>query len=566
MNNTTRNRKERDMRKTVMMIWLCACLAAPGAVLAQTEWTLHPDSPVIELGEPGSWDDRGQALGAVYFDGSLYHMWYEGWDAAGDHDDIGHATSPDGVTWTKDPANPVLERGAPGEWDDRLLFGLGVVYDGSQFHMWYAGYGNQTEIYQGGYATSPDGTVWTKHPDNPVLAPGPNGAWDDYWVYPHTVILEGGTYRMWYGGDNGVVEQIGYAESTDGVTWTKRPHPVLEVGKLPGAWDSEVVGNPYVISDGATYQMWYTGSDGSENGGIGYAVSSDGISWTKHAGNPVLSSSPQGFDFSTPVSFDGTTYNMWYTVHTYAGNTWRINYATSDCCAGDPAVDRQIIPATAYAAGAEGSFYETALDLNNASWTDAQYRFLWMPRGESNSDPVESELFTLDAGQSMRYANVLSEVFDLSPGAFGALAIESTSDGLHALARIANTPQEPDAGSFGQPLTAIRTVDCTGQGERRQLLFATEHAEMRFNVGCFNASDQPARVSFELYRSDGTPLGTDSLDLEPWGNDQINRIFEPYQPVTGFVEYWSDLATGSVYCYGSVLDNVTSDPTTIPPM
>ena len=73
-------------------------------------------------------------------------------------------------------------------------------------------------------------------------------------------------------------------------------------------------------------------------------------------------------------------------------------------------------------------------------------------------------------------------------------------------------------------------------------------------------------VSFELYASDGTMLGTESLILMPWSNDQINRIFEPYRPVTGYVDYWSDLSTGSVYCYGSVLDNAPSDPTTVPPM
>ena len=40
-----------------------------------------------------------------------------------------------------------------------------------------------------------------------------------------------------------------------------------------------------------------------------------------------------------------------------------------------------------------------------------------------------------------------------------------------------------------------------------------EHAEMRFNVGCVNASDTATRVSFELYRSDGTLLATESLIL-----------------------------------------------------
>jgi hypothetical protein len=35
--------------------------------------------------------------------------------------------------------------------------------------------------------------------------------------------------------------------------------------------------------------------------------------------------------------------------------------------------------------------------------------------------------------------------------------------------------------------------------------------------------------------------------------------------VTGYVDYWSAMPGGNVHCYGSVLDNVTSDPTTISP-
>jgi hypothetical protein len=31
------------------------------------------------------------------------------------------------------------------------------------------------------------------------------------------------------------------------------------------------------------------------------------------------------------------------------------------------------------------------------------------------------------------------------------------------------------------------------------------------------------------------------------------------------VEVWTVLPTAMFYCYGSVLDNTTSDPTTIPP-
>jgi len=240
-----------------------------------------------------------------------------------------------------------------------------------------------------------------------------------------------------------------------------------------------------------------------------------------------------------------------------------IGRATSSCCS---TIFPSFIPAAAYAAGAEGSFYETDVDLSNAGSTGTEYRFAWLPRGGSNGDPVQSELFTLGAGKSVRYSNVLAEVFDLEPDAFGALTIESSSQDLLAVARIANTPQEKRAGSFGQFMPAIAIGDFIPRGERRRLLFATENADMRFNVGCISASETATRVNFELFSADGTLLGTESVILMPWSNDQLNRIFDEYRPITGCVDFWTDVAGTQIYCYGSVLDNVTSDPMTVPPL
>ena len=190
-----------NAKRVVLMVTVFICIA--GMAGAQTEWTIHPDSPVVDPGPEGSWDDHWRVPLAVHFDGSVYHLWFLGNNVALDHGDIGHATSPDGVEWTMDPANPVLTRGEPGEWDDNnILYGAGVIHDGNQYHLWYTGWGDQTGTIQGGYATSPDGAVWTKHPDNPVLTPGPTGTWDDEGVDPHTVLFENGVYRMWYSGSD----------------------------------------------------------------------------------------------------------------------------------------------------------------------------------------------------------------------------------------------------------------------------------------------------------------------------------------------------------------------------
>ena len=116
-----------------------------------------------------------------------------------------------------------------------------------------------------------------------------------------------------------------------------------------------------------------------------------------------------------------------------------------------------------------------------------------------------------------------------------------------------------------EAMAAIQPCDCTGLDARRRLLFGTENDDMRFNVGCLNVDTTAARVNFELFRSDGALLGSESVILMPFDNNQLNRIFDPYHPAVGYVDYWSAATSGRVWCYGSVLDNVTSDPTTVPP-
>ncbi len=122
------------------------------------------------------------------------------------------------------------------------------------------------------------------------------------------------------------------------------------------------------------------------------------------------------------------------------------------CAALDHA---QFIPAAAVASGAEGAFYQTDMDLSNAGGQPVEYQLMWLPRGEDNSEPMTSENFSLGAGMSVRYANVLSEVFDLEPNSLGALALVSTSADLLAMSRTYNTPSGEPAGTYGQAMPAV---------------------------------------------------------------------------------------------------------------
>ena len=242
-------------------------------------------SPVLDPGNPGDWDETKVGQVSVLKNGSLYQMWFVGW--SGSIGQVGYATSANGVDWTKYAGDPVLTVDA-GAWDETEVGGPRVVFDGSTYHLWYHGFtGGCCDSI--GYATSPDGINWTKHPSNPVFGPGPSGDWDDGVIYATDVLTDGGQLHMWYTGvrAGGVSCGIGYVTSTDGVTWNRfLAGPVLEEG-APGEWDENYVSWPAVVKTDGLIHMWYRGT-GSAGGALGYATSPDGISWTKSPSNPVF--------------------------------------------------------------------------------------------------------------------------------------------------------------------------------------------------------------------------------------------------------------------------------------
>ena len=232
---------------------------------------------------PG-WEDGGVTHPAILKDGATYKMWYMGWDWSDTWWRIGYATSPDGFTWTKYAGNPVLTEGAPGSWDSGSVYRPSVIKDGTVYKMWYQGYSDMSRI---GYATSPDGVTWVKNP-TPVLDLGAGSAWDYHGVGAPSVMKDGSVYKMWYAGYDGWYWRIGYATSPDGINWTKHSgNPVLTEGSA-GSWDVGGAYSPRVVKEGTNYHMLYGSNDENAEEHIGYAGSTDGIHWTKSSGYPLL--------------------------------------------------------------------------------------------------------------------------------------------------------------------------------------------------------------------------------------------------------------------------------------
>lgn len=284
------------LRQTMRCLLVLAVLCAAGPALGheQPGWAKHGGNPVLEPGEHGEWDHDFVFLPSMILDGSTYHMWYAGCGGEPQSCSVGYSTSPDGSVWTKHPDNPVLAPGAEGSWDAGVVEPGTVLFDGGEtYTMWY--YGSAvTTPEQGtgiGMATSTDGVSWTRYAGNPVLPGGGAGAWDETVDYP-SVVFDGESYHMWYiGGPTS--SSIGYASSPDGIAWTRHPdNPVLEGNAGERAWDERLL-SVEVMLDGDTYHMLYSGDTQTTEGAIGYASSPDGIVWTRDGGQggPVLAPS-----------------------------------------------------------------------------------------------------------------------------------------------------------------------------------------------------------------------------------------------------------------------------------
>jgi uncharacterized repeat protein (TIGR01451 family) len=298
---------------------------------------------------------------------TCYRMWYVGNDTGGVRR-LGHAVSPDGVTWTRVPGaagkESILGLGPLGSFDSNGASSASVIKDGATFRMWYSGIGADAVIEGIGYATSTDGVNWTRVPG--ALAGGAvlraseiSGSFDRDEVVAPTVILDrasallpceggrtsGACYRMWYEGvilGGGPVFRIGHAVSPDGLTWTRVPGStpsgaVVDLGPF-GTFDSNSTGVAAVVKDGALYRMWYEAKDFStpDRFTVGYVVSTDGVNWARPSPNqPVYEGSDDPGTFSpdnvwAPAAIkDGLTYRMWYSISTN-NDAVRIGHARLD--------------------------------------------------------------------------------------------------------------------------------------------------------------------------------------------------------------------------------------------
>ena len=224
------------------------------------------------------------APGALVRDG-VVHLFYQTY-GNGAKDAICHATSTDGLHFTRDVTNPIFR--PTGAWTCGRAIDAEVCFFRGKYYLYFATRDPDFKVQKIGVATAPKGTdfsrgEWTQAADSAILSP--TLAWERNCIEAPSILVRGKRMYMFYAGAyNNEPQQIGVAVSRDGITWDRlAEEPFLSNG-APGAWNESESGHPHIFKDrkGKTYLFY----QGNRTKGRDWYISQLRVNW--HRDRPKL--------------------------------------------------------------------------------------------------------------------------------------------------------------------------------------------------------------------------------------------------------------------------------------
>lgn len=257
----------RDENNVSHIGWVLLDITEPHRIL-ETSLT-----PVLSPGQLGCFDDNGVTPSSIIKINGKVYMYYVGWKPRCTTRFgvvAGLAVSEDdGLSFRRVSRAPLLHR------TNKEPFGVmtapSVIEDDGIFKMWYvsgtAWANPDLPYYNIKYAESDNGFTWRQ--DGVVAIESKDD--NESALGRPCVMKDGDVYRMWYSyKDAGKAYTLGYADSSDGLSWTRRDDKV-GISPSSAGWDSEMIEYGYIFSHKGAHYMLYNGNDYGRSG-AGLAV------------------------------------------------------------------------------------------------------------------------------------------------------------------------------------------------------------------------------------------------------------------------------------------------------
>lgn len=241
-----------------------------------THWIPYAKNPVFTAEGAGHWDTKIRERGWILREGNLYHLWFTGYDGTREGlKRLGHATSSDGLRWTRSANNPL----SGDHWVEDMM----VVKHHDTYYMFAEGSENKYSIM----LTSQDGENWKWEGRLDVRLTDGNKPVNEPVGTP-TVWFENDTWYLMYERlDLGI--WLAKTHDVESRIWTNvQDDPVLVPG--PDAYDKQLIALNQVIKRDDMYYAFYHGSGESlpRTWNTNIARSTDLIHWQKYPGNPLI--------------------------------------------------------------------------------------------------------------------------------------------------------------------------------------------------------------------------------------------------------------------------------------
>ena len=237
-------------------------------------WELNPKNAVLENStNADAVDKKGVETPSVVLFNGTYHMFYTAYpkDLMDWHGyRIMHATSLDGITWTKDP-NPIAPPTDPLNTTPNMDFNQwivaepGAVIFKDKIYLYFAASGanvvTQSDLFTIGLTTSSDGKTWSK--PRQVLVPDqsmyPRKKYQGYST-PAATVHNGKVELFFDVAEANPFHQVAFhrAVSSDGETdWKVDPTPIITTKTYTWAADQVISPSPLYVED--KLYMWFAG-------------------------------------------------------------------------------------------------------------------------------------------------------------------------------------------------------------------------------------------------------------------------------------------------------------------
>jgi predicted GH43/DUF377 family glycosyl hydrolase len=232
------------------------------------------EHPVLDTGRPGAFDENGILPTSIVAVGDKLYMYYVGYQLGMKlryYQFEGLAVSDDGgESFVRHWKVPVTDRSDAEMVNRTSAF---VRRRNDMFEMWYVGGSDWTTVngkalptYNIRYLASPDGIRWGT--EGRVCIDYANE--DEHAFGKPFIVIDGELQRMFYSVRTRSKDyRLGYAESLDGLTWTRKDH-LVGIDVSQSGWDSEMIAYASIVQYREKVYMFYNGNKCGETG-FGYA-------------------------------------------------------------------------------------------------------------------------------------------------------------------------------------------------------------------------------------------------------------------------------------------------------